>query len=130
MAQPEKSLAAAYGRALLGPVLGIFGLQRYYLHRYFSATVMTMLFIVGLMWGVVILLTPHLALLTEVATSLSFGGLSGNISNIEQQLTAAPPEEQRQRLAYAGSLCGISVLWWVLDLFLLPGMVRKYQQGG
>lgn len=121
MAQ-QKELSGAYIAAVVGLLLGVLGMHRFYLRHHLSAIVLTLVFVVGLFMFVKEIVVQYQALLGQLLGALSSGAALHDIPNLEQEVS--PPGNHNR--AIAGALCGIGLIWWVVDLFLLPGMVKRY----
>ena len=126
MARAAKTLSGAYGSALLGILLGIVGLHRFYLRRYISATLMTLLFLTGLFILVSELILSYYSLLGSLSTALTDISAGGNFSNIPTIPTTGPLNAKQA--PYGILACGLGVVWWLADMILLPSMVKKYRQ--
>ncbi|MCH9758136.1 MAG: hypothetical protein K0U19_03395 [Proteobacteria bacterium] len=123
-----KTLSGAYGSAILGLLLGIVGMQRYYLRHYISATVMTLIFVGGLFLLTFEIILKYYSLLDQLTSSLSAlssgNGQFGNVPQIDTVL-----QTSNNLNLYLGYVCcAVGGGWWVLDLFLLPKMVREYNE--
>lgn len=121
----DKTLPGAYGMAILGILLGIVGMHRFYLRRYISATLMTGLFLTGLFMLVSELILTYYSLLSSLSTALTGLSAGGNFASIPDIPTLSPLDGDDA--VYGLIIGGISVVWWFIDLFLLPSMVKHYQ---
>lgn len=109
--------------AFVGLVLGVFGMQRYYLKQRIMGTLMSAVFLLG----VVLIVSYYAGIVSDMlSAALAFdsGGNFSDIPDLTQALNARPP-----RLYAGGALCVLGAAWLVIDLFRLPSLVRKYREG-
>ena len=91
MARAAKTLSGAYGSALLGILLGIVGLHRFYLRRYISATLIDAAVSDGIVYlSVPNSFCPYYSLLGSLSTALTDISAGGNFSNIPTIPTTGP----------------------------------------
>ena len=122
MAQTLKTVPGAYGMAILGLVLGIIGMQRFYVRRYLSATLQTLIFLGGLFVFIWEIVQHYYNLLNQLTASLGAGATLNTIPEI----TGGTVGDIDLVVGYA--LVGIGGAWWVVDLFLIPFMVKEFNR--
>lgn len=125
----EKTNNSAYLWLVVGLLLGVLGAHRFYLHRYPSAMLMTGLFLIGVIIFVSDYLLAYISVIEQLGGALAAGGQAGNIPDITQIIGGSSGGgSQADNQSYAIAACSMSGLWWVLDWFLIPGMVRKFNK--
>lgn len=119
MAVQKKTLSRAYAWAVIGLCLGILGMHRYYLHRRLTATLLSFIFLTG-----VLLMVYHYTGLIHAVLDAMTATASGN-ANFAMLDRAFQTAHEKPPYFYAGSvICGSGICWWFVDLFLLPGMMQ------
>ena len=119
MSEP-KSVGGAYAYALVGVLFGAFGVHRFYVGRMFSGFVLSALSI-----GAVIAFFLAAAGLTSSLLSgyvSAIGGDFTGLAEVERIATSGNVAERFEYVAYFGVP---ALLWFALDMLLLPSMVRK-----
>lgn len=125
MAAAEKSVGGAYGMAVVGLLLGIVGMQRFYVRRYVSATLMTAVFIAGLFLLTWELIVGYYALLNQVTGALAaLDGGTPQLGAVPDISSVGRPSDAA--LLYGKIAGGVGIAWWAVDLLLIPKMVREF----
>jgi TM2 domain-containing membrane protein YozV len=128
-ARPQKTTGGAYGMALLGFLLGIFGLHRIYLRQYGYGIALSAVAIAGLL----LMVAQYVAIMSDMLAGLTAAATAGgdanfadipDVSNLKALVDSPPPQ---MRLGMA--LFGVGLAWFVVDLFFVPWAVRKHNAG-
>lgn len=120
MPAPRKSLSSAYGWAVVGILLGVLGMHRFYVRRYLSATLQTALFLIGVVIFVGHYFSQYYGLLNAAVTALSAGGSAGSIPDLSTYTQSSPYLPIGMWLLAAGGV------WWLVDLTQIPKMVNQF----
>ena len=117
----KKYLWKAYGAAFLGLVLGLVGMHRFYLEYMVSGILMMLILIGGiasLVYGYFLVFAPVIEGLVNAAG----GGVNFNdIPDLGQLQQFG--KGKWFNIGYA--LCGVSLLWFLVDLLFMPELVRR-----
>lgn len=117
--------ARAYGIWLLGMLLGIFGLHRFYLRQYVRGIVISAPFIIGL----VMLFYNYAQFVANTFDSalLMLSSSGGNFHAFgELQLQQGVLGLTNQHIAFV--LMGVGIALFILEAFLIPRACRRYQR--
>ena len=119
----DKNLAGAFAMAFLGLVLGVFGMHRYYLKQRIYGTLLSSVFLSGLL----VIFLSYAGMVNEVLTGYLSYSASGNIGHIPDigMLMVSPP----LRVYLGVGLCVVGIVWFFVDLLYLPSAVKKYRAG-
>lgn len=121
MADNKKYLWKAYGAAFLGLVLGLVGMHRLYLEYTVSGIMMLFILIGGiasLVYGYFLVFSPVI----EGLVNATGGGANFNdIPDLGQLRQFG--QGKWFNIGYV--LCGVSLLWFLVDLLCMPMLVRR-----
>lgn len=123
----KKTVNTAYIWLLVGPFLGVAGAHRFYLHRFGSAGTLSLAFFTGLVIVIGVTLLPYFLHAEEITLAMENSlapDPSPEIEALAQEFENWPETRALLRTGHISFVLGS--LWWVLDWFLLPGMVRKF----
>lgn len=122
MAAKQITLTGAYGMWMLALLTGIFGLPRFYLRQHVLGIAISAPFLIGIF----LFLQEYISFLTGTLSSATaiLGGSTdyAQLDNLQQSVSGL----LEQRVAFV--LMGIGLFVFFLELVLLPGACRKYQQ--
>lgn len=117
----SKSLGIAYAWAVVGLLLFIWGIHRYYLRRSMSATYVSIMSFAGV--GVLVISIGALDSADNYDVD-EWGLFLIGLQQFFTYLLYIP------FLIFGFTYVVIAFLWWFVDLFLLPSMVKDYNEMG
>lgn len=119
----KKNVFRAYVMAIIGLLLGVIGMHRFYLELNMSGMLMLFIFIAGIASfavGYTHLLSPLLLELSALD-----GVLHGDLSALaDKQLISQSPDHKLWFYG-GGIMCVASLSWLAVDLLLMRDLVRR-----
>ena len=123
----KKNLAGLYGMASLGLITGILGMPRYYLKQRFRGSLMSLLFLSGLLLVVYHYISIYMGIAAQAVDALS--SLGSGQADFAQIPSLTPNNLTPDFITYVGFLfCALGGGWFFIDLFFLPSALKKYNQ--
>jgi len=125
MSDDKKSVWGAYGMASLALITGVMGFPRYYLKQRLRGTLMSVLFLGGLLIVVYHYIGIYVGIAAQAVDALSGLG-SGQVDFAQIPSFDANTLAPTVSTYFGFVCCGLGLAWWFVDLFLLPSAVKKY----
>lgn len=124
----KKSLGGAYALAFVGLFFGVLGAHRYYLKHRLRGTLMSALFLTGVLLIAYKYISLYAGIINEAVAMLSaLDGAQTDLSQIQLFNKEALAPDAKLQIGII--LCAVGFVWWLADLFVLPSAVKKYNQG-
>lgn len=123
----KKSWGGLYGMVFIGLITGIVGLPRYYLKQRMRGSLMSLLFLGGLVLVVHHYISIYLGIAAQAVDALS--NLGSGQANFAQVPTLTPDALKPDFVTLIGfACCALGMGWFLIDLFFLPAAFKKYNR--